>query len=39
MASRLVRFESSAFLPVGTPKNLKNPVDYEEVLHHRIGDA
>jgi hypothetical protein len=33
MASTLAGFESSGFLPVGTPKNP------EEVLHHCIVDA
>jgi hypothetical protein len=36
MASMLVRFESSGFLPVGTPTI---PVDIEETLRHRIVDA
>jgi hypothetical protein len=41
MASTLARFESSGFLPVGTPKALvyAAPVDNEEALHHRIVDA
>jgi hypothetical protein len=41
MASALARFESSGFLPVGTPKTLvyAAPVDNEEALHHRIVDA
>jgi hypothetical protein len=41
MASTIVRFESSAFLPVGTPKTpvCITPVDNEERLHHRIVDA
>jgi hypothetical protein len=41
MASTLTRFESSGFLPVGTPKTLvyAAPVDNEEALHHRIVDA
>jgi hypothetical protein len=41
MASTLARFESSAFVPVGTPKSLvyAAPVDNEDALHHRIVDA
>jgi hypothetical protein len=41
MASTLARFESSGFLPVGTPKTLlyASPVDNEEALHHRIVDV
>jgi hypothetical protein len=41
MASTLATFESSGFLPVGTPKTLvySAPVDNEEALHRRIVDA
>jgi hypothetical protein len=41
MASTLARFESSGFLPVGTPETLVYgaPIDNEEALHHRIVDA
>jgi hypothetical protein len=41
MTSKLARYESSGFLPVGTPKTLVYavPVDNEEALHHRIVDA
>jgi hypothetical protein len=41
MASTLATFESSEFLPVGTPKALvyAAPVDNEEALHIRIVDA
>jgi hypothetical protein len=41
MASTLARFESSGFLPVGTPKTpvYAAPVDNEEALHHRTVDA
>jgi hypothetical protein len=41
MASTLhARFESSEFLPVGTPKfPCAAPVDSEEALQHRIVDA
>jgi hypothetical protein len=40
-ASMLARFESSGFLPVGTPKTLvyAAPVDNEGALHHHIVDA
>jgi hypothetical protein len=38
MASTLARFESSEFLPMGTPKTpcVTAPVDNEEAFHHRI---
>jgi hypothetical protein len=41
MASTLDTFESSRFLPVGTPKFLvcAAPIYKEESLHHRIVDA
>jgi hypothetical protein len=41
MASTIAGFESSGFLPVGTPKTLvyAAPVDNEEALHHRTVDA
>jgi hypothetical protein len=41
MASTLARFESSRFLPVGTPKTIVNaaPVNNEEALNHRTVDA
>jgi hypothetical protein len=41
MASSLISFESSAFLPVGTPKTLVYAAAYdnEEAFHRRIVDA
>jgi hypothetical protein len=38
MASTLARFESSGFLPVGTPKTFvyAAPFDNEEALYHGI---
>jgi hypothetical protein len=41
MASTLTGFESSEFLPVGTPKPLvyAAPVDNKEAFHHRTVDA
>jgi hypothetical protein len=41
MPSTVARFESSGFLPVGTPKTLvyAAPGDNEEAIHHRIVDA
>jgi hypothetical protein len=37
----LTRFDSSGFVPVGTPKKsvYAAPVDEEEALHHRIVDV
>jgi hypothetical protein len=41
MASTLARFESSGFLPVGTPNSFvyAAPVDNGEALHHRTVDG
>jgi hypothetical protein len=39
MASMLATFESSGFLPVGTPENMCSSVDNREALHHCIVDA
>jgi hypothetical protein len=41
MASMVARFESSGFLPMGTPKSFvyEASVDTEEALRHRIVDA
>jgi hypothetical protein len=41
MASKLVCFESSGLLPVGTPKTFlyAAPVDNEETLLNRIADV
>jgi hypothetical protein len=41
MASTLARFQSSGFLPVGTPKIpcLRSFCRQEEALHHSIVDA
>jgi hypothetical protein len=41
MDSKLARFESSGFLPVGTPKTLVYvaPVHNEKALHQRVANA
>jgi hypothetical protein len=41
MVSTLAKFESSGYLPVGTPKNpvYAAPVDNEEAFNHRIVDT
>jgi hypothetical protein len=41
MASTLARFESSGFLPAGTPKTFVYavPVDNGDALHHLIVDT